>query len=290
MSSVIGLIGASSGAYGPLLLGLLLLVGAVGVPFPGTALLLVAGALIREGVLAWPATISLALAGAVLGDSVGYFAGRYGGSLAARHAGRDHPPGRARAVLDRWDGTAVLLTRFLITPLAAPTNLVAASGGLSFRRFLVYAVPGEAIWVGLYAGLGYSFGGAWRAVSQAASDVSGLLVVAVVLLAAAYLVYARLNGSPQPAGGDVVPSGPVPRRKHEFFVGRSWWGAPDREARGTRTHRTSFLCARQASISGGGGPGAELQEESERRFVDGTAIRGGRWDRTKSTSHAGPGA
>lgn len=111
---MVGLIEASSGVYGPLLLGLLLLIGAAGVPLPGTALLLVAGALIREGVLDWPAT--LALAGAVLGDSVGYFVGRYGRLLALQHPGLYHPWGRALDVLDRWGGAAVLLTRFLITP------------------------------------------------------------------------------------------------------------------------------------------------------------------------------
>jgi membrane protein DedA with SNARE-associated domain len=54
--------------YGPVALGLVLLLGAAGLPLPTAPLLIATGALVREGTLALPTVAGLALAGVVFGD------------------------------------------------------------------------------------------------------------------------------------------------------------------------------------------------------------------------------
>jgi membrane protein DedA with SNARE-associated domain len=76
---------------------------------------------------------------------------------------------------------AVYLTRFLITALAVPTNLIAGGSGIQFRRFLLYDSLGELTWVILYGGLGYLFGSQWELVSDFISNFGGLILGVVVL-------------------------------------------------------------------------------------------------------------
>ena len=71
------------GLYGPPALFIVLLVGAVGVPTPGSLLLLVAGSFVEQGEMGlWP-VLALALAGVVVGDNLGYLIGRPDKSLRA---------------------------------------------------------------------------------------------------------------------------------------------------------------------------------------------------------------
>jgi membrane-associated protein len=70
---------ATLGAYGVPVLFVALLVGSAGVPLPASLMLVAAGSFVEQGELdLWP-VLALSAAGAVLGDNVGYAAGRWGG-------------------------------------------------------------------------------------------------------------------------------------------------------------------------------------------------------------------
>jgi membrane protein DedA with SNARE-associated domain len=78
-------------------------------------------------------------------------------------------------------GMAIFLTRFLITALAIPTNLIAGGGGIPFRRFMIYDALGELTWIVLYGGLGYLFGSQWEVISDVISNFGGLVLGIVIL-------------------------------------------------------------------------------------------------------------
>jgi membrane-associated protein len=179
--------------YGPPALGLALLLGALGVPLPGTLFVLAAGAFVRQGVIDWAAASSLGLLGVVLGDSASYTIGRFAKSWVQRRFGQSSAWQNAQATFEQRGGVAIFLTRFLLTPLAIPTNLIAGGGGYAFWRFLSYDVAGELTWIVLYGGLGYTFGSQWELISQFISDFSGLLVGAVALGAGIYFLVRRLR-------------------------------------------------------------------------------------------------
>lgn len=172
--------------YGTPAFGLALLLGALGVPVPGSLFVLAAGAFVRQGVLDGWGAAGLGLSGVILGDSLSYGLGRFAGGWAQRRFGQSSGWRRAEQTFNRRGGLAVYLTRFLLTPLALPINLIAGSSGYTFWRFFAYMAAGEATWLGLYGGLGYAFGSQWELISQFMSDFSGLLVGLVLLGAGIY--------------------------------------------------------------------------------------------------------
>ena len=177
--------------YGPPMLGLALLLGGLGLPLPGTLFLLATGAFIRQGVMDWTATLGLGLLGVVVGDSASYAIGPFAGDWAQRRFHRSAAWQSAQGAFARRGGTAIYLTRFLFTPLAIPTNLIAGGSRYVFWRFLGYDVAGEVTWIVLYGGLGYGVGSQWELISQFVGDFSGLLVGLVALGAGVYLLVRR---------------------------------------------------------------------------------------------------
>ena len=176
-------------AYGALTLGLALLVAALGIPLPATLLLLASGAFARQGMLDGPLALGLALLGSVLGDSGSYCLGRCGGALALKHVEGRALWRQARASFGRRGALAIFLTRFILTPLALPTNLIAGSSRYAYGRFLVIDILGELVWIALYGGLGYAFADQWETLSDLAGNLTGALIGLLALLAGSALAY-----------------------------------------------------------------------------------------------------
>lgn len=151
--------------YGAPILAATVLVGTLGLPLPSTTLLIAAGALTRvEGVN--PVYFILAtLLAAVIGDSAGYLLGRHlGGALPeriTRHPRWDTAVGRFSE--QGWG--ALYLSRWLLTPLAVPLNVVAGASGYRSLSFLSAEVAGDITWILLYGGAGYLLGAQWQAAS-----------------------------------------------------------------------------------------------------------------------------
>lgn len=179
--------------YGPLVLGLALFLGALGLPMPIPLLGLAAGAFARQGLIDWKTLLALGLMGAVLGDSVSYAVGRFAGRWVQSRFGGSSAWQRAGDQFQQHGPLAVYVTRFLLMPLAVPTSLIAGSSGYAFRRFLAHAVAGDFTWIALYCGLGYIFGGRWQVISQTISHYLGWLGGAVVVGIGVYVLLRRLR-------------------------------------------------------------------------------------------------
>ena len=161
---------------GQWLLASVLFLAALGVPLPATMLLLAAGAFARQGVLEPVTSAATGVAAAVAGDMGCYLAGRLMGQRLPL-SWRTGPVWlRAADTFTRQGAWAVLLTRFLLTPLALPVNLLAGSTRFPWHRFLLPVMVGEVIWVALFGGLGYVFADRWEWVSAWAEDSVGLLL------------------------------------------------------------------------------------------------------------------
>jgi len=194
-------------AYGPFALALALLIAALGVPLPATLLLLAAGAFARQGALDGASAGALGLLASVLGDSGGYCLGRCGGSLVRRRVAGQAGWQRAQAIFARRGSLAVLLTRFALTPLALPTNLIAGSTRYAFPRFVFFDVIGELVWVVLYGGLGYLFADQWETLSDLVGNLTGVLLGLFALATGGYLAFRSRQRRIQLA--NVADSGPL---------------------------------------------------------------------------------
>ena len=190
--------------YGPLVLGLAVLLGAVGLPIPTGLLVLAAGAFARQGLLDWGTAGPVALAGVVLGDLVSYGLGRSGGEWVQRTLlrGRRALWDQALARFRRYGSLAIYSTRVLLTSLDVPTNLVAGSSRYALGRFVTYDFAGRLTWLALYGGLGYVVGQQWPAVSQAVSQYGLWLGIAAAVGAGLYLLLKReASAAPPDAPG-----------------------------------------------------------------------------------------
>jgi len=184
--------------YGSPLFALFLFLGALGLPIGASVLVIAAGAFSQQGILTWYSTALLGLLGAVIGDALSFGIGYYAKDWVDARFGRSKAWKSARDTFDSRAGMAVYLTRFLITALAVPTNLIAGGSGIRFRRFMIYDTCGEFTWIMLYGGLGYYFGSNWEIVSDFLSNFGGLVLGVVLLIAGIWLGIRRFKR------GDIV--------------------------------------------------------------------------------------
>jgi membrane protein DedA with SNARE-associated domain len=97
---------------------------------------------------------------------------------------------QAESQFNRWGGMSIFWTRFLITGIAVPVNLLSGTSNFLFRRFLMYDLIGETIWIFGYGGLGYLFGSQWEVISNVLSNISGF-ALGLLLLAAGFWLGVR---------------------------------------------------------------------------------------------------
>lgn len=172
--------------WGLWLLAATTLASCLALPIPASLLMLTAGGFAAAGDLVLWQTMAAAVAGAVAGDQIGYAAGRAGGRRLLAAVGRDGTRAvalqKAAGLMAARGGLAVFLTRWLFSPLGPWVNLTAGGLGFSWTRFTLWGVAGEAVWCGLYTGLGHVFGNNIQAASALAGSVLGFLAAGAVAL------------------------------------------------------------------------------------------------------------
>jgi membrane protein DedA with SNARE-associated domain len=119
--------------------------------------------------------------------------GHYARGPALRYVGGSEQWAKAESFFQHWGGMSVFLTRFLVTGIASPVNIMAGMGNISFRTFLMYDVTGEGIWVFGYGGLGYLFGSQWEVVSDFISNFGGVILGVLLLVVGIWLWRRRLQ-------------------------------------------------------------------------------------------------
>jgi membrane-associated protein len=139
--------------------GLTVLISAVGVPLPSTMVVLAAAGISSDGDPDPLVLTAVVLLAAVSGDLLSYGIARGGGTTVLDRLGprvglTPDRIGPLERRFDRWGGLLVVATRCVLTGLALPTNLIAGVGKYPIRRFLGYAILGEAIWTGGLVTLG----------------------------------------------------------------------------------------------------------------------------------------
>jgi membrane protein DedA with SNARE-associated domain len=166
--------------FGAPLLGLIVFLGALGFPVGASLVVIAAGAFSQQGILDWYSAIVIGLVCVVIGDMLSYSIGHYSKGWAQKRFGNSPAWINASESFQNNAGWAIYLTRWLITAIAIPTNLIAGSSGYKFSRFLIYDVSGELTWIVLYGGLGYWFSSEWELVYEFISNFGGLILGLVI--------------------------------------------------------------------------------------------------------------
>ena len=168
-----------------------------GLPVPGETTLLAGAALAHNGQLSLLWVIVTAIAGATLGDNLGFFIGRRGGRrIAERHGWRVGLTRDRLAEFDRFferhGPTTVFAARF-ITGLRVVGAVLAGGSGMTWRTFLFYNATGAVVWCTAVAFAGYSLAYSWDTLERWIGR-SGLIALALVIaIGVTGVVRARRN-------------------------------------------------------------------------------------------------
>ena len=166
--------------YGAPLIGIILFLGALGFPVGASVVVIAAGAFSQQGILNWSSATLIGLVGAVIGDMLSYGIGYYARGWTQKRFGNSPVWTNANQSFQNNAGWAVFLTRWLVTAIAIPTNLIAGESRYKFSHFLLYDISGEFVWILLYGGLGYWFGSEWELVYDFISNFGGLILGLVI--------------------------------------------------------------------------------------------------------------
>ncbi len=154
----------------------------VGLIMPGAALLFGVGALIAVGALPLGSTLVWATLGAIAGDWLSFFVGRYyERPLRQMWPLRNHPEliERGLRFIDRHGGKSLFFGRF-VGPVRPIVPAVAGMLRMNTRRFLIVSTTASLLWAPTYLLPGAIFG----ASLGLASEVSGSLALLILILVA----------------------------------------------------------------------------------------------------------
>jgi membrane-associated protein len=167
----------------------------LGLVLPGELALLLGGVLASQDRIPLAAALAVGVAGALAGDSAGYWIGRrWGPRLLASRLGRRVGPARLHRVeslLLRGGGRALLVGRCTAGARVVLPGL-AGMLGLRYRAFALWTGVAATVWAVAHVLLGYAAGAGWRHVHHLIGRVGLALALAVaVALAVAWLVRRR---------------------------------------------------------------------------------------------------
>jgi membrane protein DedA with SNARE-associated domain len=181
--------------YGYLAVVVLIALESMGVPLPGETMLITAaiyaGSTHRLNI---GLVILAAVAGAVLGDNLGYFIGREGGYRLLRRSGHRVGITDARLRLGeylfgRYGAQVVFFGRF-VAILRALAALLAGVNHMPWPRFLTFNAAGGFCWAMVYGIGGYAFG---RELDRVTGPFRWVLVVLALAGTIGFVVFLRRN-------------------------------------------------------------------------------------------------
>ncbi len=197
------------GQYGYLVVFFGVMLEGAGVPLPGETVLIAAGVLIHRGVLDFEDTLFFGILGAVVGNQIGYWTGRFGGRAFVLRWGRyafitPERLGHAEAFFARHGGSAIFLSRFVVG-LRVFGALVAGTSRMPWVRFALYNVFGGIVWATAAVSLGYFLWASISLVEHWVGRASLLLVAALALALLLRWVYRRATRGAGSDGGTLGP-------------------------------------------------------------------------------------
>jgi membrane-associated protein len=159
---------------------------------PGELALLLGGVLAHQDRIPLGAALAVGVAGALAGDTAGYWIGRHWGPrLLTSGLGRRVGPARLHKVeglLLRGGGWALVVGRCTAGARVVLPGL-AGMLGLRYRTFVLWTGAAATLWAAAHVLLGYAAGAGWRQVHQLTGRVGvGLALTVVVGLAVAWLL------------------------------------------------------------------------------------------------------
>jgi len=197
----------------------------LGLVLPGELALLLGGVLAHQDRIPLGAALAVGVAGALAGDSAGYWIGRrWGPRLLTSRLGRRVGPARLHKVeglLLRGGGWPLVVGRCTAGARVVLPGL-AGMLGLRYRVFVLWTGAAATLWAAAHVLLGYAAGAGWRHIHQLAGRVGLALALTVLIaLAVAWLVRRPARRHQDEPGQPVTRGGAATTQR--CALGRQSW-------------------------------------------------------------------
>ncbi len=163
------------------------------IPIPGEIFILIGGTFALRGKLFLPFVIMVGAAGAVAGDSVIFFVGRFGGRKAIAKL-RDWFSVDRRTIekidsfYHRRGPYAVTFGRFVTGGRFAVAITAGASRSMSWEKYAFFDYLGATIWASMYALLGFFFANQISGILNILTRSTVLLGIVLLLITIGYII------------------------------------------------------------------------------------------------------
>ncbi len=183
--------------YGYLAVGGLIMLEDFGVPAPGETVLIAAAVYAGSGRLNIVGIGLLAVLAAIVGDNIGYAIGYFGGRALVLRFGKyvlltGERLEKAESFFARNGGKIVVVARF-IEGLRQANGIIAGIAEMPWPRFLAFNALGAALWVGVWASVGYLAGDHIQTIYDGITRYSLYLLIALAVVVVALIVRAVLR-------------------------------------------------------------------------------------------------
>ena len=180
----------------------------LGFVFPGELAVILGGVLAFQGRTVLWVVLLAAIAGAITGDSIGYFVGRrWGQSVLDSTLGRfvkDHHLERGKSYLADRGGVAVVVGRWTAALRALIPGLAGMSG-MEYRRFLLWNAIGGTLWATTFVLIGDLAGNSWRHLERQAHTASlAVAALLVTIISIGLIKYLRRRRAAETVGSTVL--------------------------------------------------------------------------------------
>ncbi|MHB9149431.1 MAG: DedA family protein [Thermoleophilia bacterium] len=163
------------------------------VPIPSEVVVPYGGFLAAQGHVALWEVVVVAIAANLLGSTIAYVAGRYGGrALVLRYGKYVFMSEHHLEVADRWFERRGEITVFLTRMMPGVRTFISVPAGVSrmpFARFALYSVLGTIPWNTGLAYLGWVFGSNWEQLQEWLHQYNMVFYPALVAFVAAAIAW-----------------------------------------------------------------------------------------------------
>lgn len=177
--------------YGVWVVGIVAFLSTLGIPMPSTFFIIACGAFVEQQVLEPFSTLLIALVFVVLGDLTGYAIGYWLEHILPAKVRNSLAWRKGEEYFQQKGGSAIFLTRWLITPIAFPVNLLAGTSRYRLAHFAMLDTAGELLWLLIYGTIGYIFGTQWEAVSELIHNLGGMGIGILLIIGGGYWLFVR---------------------------------------------------------------------------------------------------
>lgn len=184
--------------YGIPVLGGAVLLQSNGIPTGSNFMVIAAGAFASAGEFNLAGLFIWVWLFNIVGDSIGYYLwNSFGARMLEKMTYLERLLSssliKSSHYLEKYGQSSLFITRFPVSGLGPPMNILTGLTGYSFPRFLAAIIPGEFLWTAFNLGMGYWFGDSWETIGIIVNDYLSWILSLSALILVVYVLYKMLR-------------------------------------------------------------------------------------------------